>query len=306
MPNDPTLPLGPAPSPAEAAVPCPPPAWVYLLRCPDGSLYAGWTNDLARRLRAHRSGTGAKYTKSHGKADVQLAYAERCADKSAALQREIELKKLTKPQKEALAADWAARTAVTVRMATVADAAAVVAIYNWYVTHTTATFQYDTATEADYRRNIADTLQAAPFLVACNAAGEVLGYACAHPWHARTAYAWDVETTIYCAPHGVAQGVGRKLYVALLALLRAQGYCNAYALVTSPNPASDAFHKAMGFARFGREKRTGYKFGRWLDLSYWGLQLRPGTGAPAPVRKVLPPEEAAAILQQCAAGAAQA
>ena len=91
--------FGPSPSPAEAQEPTPAPAWAYLLRCPDGSLYGGWTNDLARRVKAHRSGKGgARYTKSHGRDAVRLAYAEKCADKSAALKREAALKKL--PKKE--------------------------------------------------------------------------------------------------------------------------------------------------------------------------------------------------------------
>ena len=86
---------GPAPSLADACQPAPETAWVYLLRCPDGSLYGGWTNDLARRLKAHRTGKGgAKYTKSHGGPAVCLAYAERCADKSAALKREAAIKKM--------------------------------------------------------------------------------------------------------------------------------------------------------------------------------------------------------------------
>ena len=55
---------GPTPSTAADCAPVPAAAWVYLLRCPDGSLYGGWTNDLARRLKAHQSGKGgAKYTK---------------------------------------------------------------------------------------------------------------------------------------------------------------------------------------------------------------------------------------------------
>ena len=52
--------LGPAPSRAEDQAPTPPAAWAYLVRCADGSLYAGWTSDLARRLRRHRSGQGAR------------------------------------------------------------------------------------------------------------------------------------------------------------------------------------------------------------------------------------------------------
>ena len=92
---------GPTPSTAADCAPVPAAAWVYLLRCPDGSLYGGWTNDLARRLKAHQSGKGgAKYTKSHGRAAVRLAYAEKCADKSAALKREAAIKKLPKAEKE--------------------------------------------------------------------------------------------------------------------------------------------------------------------------------------------------------------
>ena len=273
------------------------PAWVYLLRCTDGSLYAGWTNDLARRLHAHRTGAGgAKYTKSHGKEAVRLAYAEACPDKPAALRREAALKKLPKADKEALAADWAARSRLTVRMATPEDAADVVALYNWYVTHGTQTFQYELSTEEEYRQNIAEVLEKAPFLVACTADGRLAGYACAHPWHTRRAFAWDVETTVYCAPDVVGQGTGRKLYTALLELLQRQGYHNAFALITRPNPQSDAFHRALGFTRYGVEKNSGYKFGRWLDLGYWACPLNPPADPPAPVRQQLGAEEIAEVL----------
>ena len=76
--------------------------WVYLLRCGDGSLYTGCTNDLARRLRAHQSGRGAKYTRS--RLPVELVYREEAADRSAALRREAAIKRLTRAEKLALAA----------------------------------------------------------------------------------------------------------------------------------------------------------------------------------------------------------
>ncbi len=146
----------------------------------------------------HKGGkAGAKYT--HAKGAVKLTYAERCTDKSAALKREAALKKLPKPEKEALAAQWTAENTITLRDAAPEDAAAVAELYNWYVTHSTATFQYDLCTEEFQRENIAYVQQRAPFLVAVNAAGKLCGFACAHPWHSRTAYAWDVELTIYCA-----------------------------------------------------------------------------------------------------------
>ena len=70
---------------------------VYILRCGDGTLYTGCTNDLPRRLRAHQAGRGAKYTRS--RLPVELVYQEACADKSAALRREYEIKQLTRVQK---------------------------------------------------------------------------------------------------------------------------------------------------------------------------------------------------------------
>lgn len=73
---------------------------VYMLRCADGSLYTGCTNDLPKRLEAHSGGRGAKYTRS--RLPVTLAYREEAADRSAALRRESAIKRLTRPEKLAL------------------------------------------------------------------------------------------------------------------------------------------------------------------------------------------------------------
>ena len=61
-------------------------SYVYVLRCGDGSLYTGWTNDLEQRLAAHQSGKGAKYTR--GRLPIEMVYFEEMPDKSAALKRE--------------------------------------------------------------------------------------------------------------------------------------------------------------------------------------------------------------------------
>lgn len=78
--------------------------YAYLVRCSDNSLYAGWTNNIEKRLKAHNAGTGAKYTKS--RRPVTLAYLEEFDTKSEAMKREAALKKMTHKQKEELAADW--------------------------------------------------------------------------------------------------------------------------------------------------------------------------------------------------------
>ena len=76
------------------------PAYVYILRCRDASLYTGWTNNLEKRLEAHNSGKGAKYTRGRG--PVTLVYRETLATREEALHRECEIKKMTKTAKLAL------------------------------------------------------------------------------------------------------------------------------------------------------------------------------------------------------------
>lgn len=76
--------------------------FVYMLLCADGTLYTGCTNDLARRTAAHNAGRGAKYTRA--RLPVALVYSEPCADRPAALRRELAVKKLTRAQKLALIA----------------------------------------------------------------------------------------------------------------------------------------------------------------------------------------------------------
>ena len=75
--------------------------WVcYLLRCADDTFYCGITNDMEKRLAAHNAGEGAKYTR--GRIPVSVVYRESCADKSAALKREIQIKRLSRGAKQAL------------------------------------------------------------------------------------------------------------------------------------------------------------------------------------------------------------
>jgi putative endonuclease len=70
---------------------------LYILRCGDGSLYTGITTDVEKRLEAHRSGKGAKYTR--GRTPLELVYSEECGDHSAALKRELEIKNLSREEK---------------------------------------------------------------------------------------------------------------------------------------------------------------------------------------------------------------
>ena len=74
--------------------------YVYMIRCKDGSLYTGWTNNLEMRFRNHCEGKGAKYTRGRG--PLELVYYEVFEDKREALRREYEIKQLKKCEKEKL------------------------------------------------------------------------------------------------------------------------------------------------------------------------------------------------------------
>ena len=242
-------------------------AYVYMVRCAGGQLYTGWTNDPGARLHAHKTGRGAKATRAMG------------AERFAYL---------------ALCAEWEGKNLPRLSVATRADAADILEIYNWYVLNHTATFQVTPSTLEEYEDWVDNTLKVAPLLLARDADGRLLGYACAHRWHPREAYDWSVESTIYCAPDARGCGVGTLLYRALLELLAACGYWNVYALVADPNPASERIHAQLGFSCVGRTPHTAYKFG-WLGLSTWWLALRTGNEKPAPVRMVTA-EQTQAVL----------
>lgn len=74
--------------------------YTYIVQCNDGSLYTGWTNDLDRRIQAHNSGNGAKYTRS--RLPVKLVYSEEHPTKEEAMSREFHIKKMTRDEKLAL------------------------------------------------------------------------------------------------------------------------------------------------------------------------------------------------------------
>lgn len=75
--------------------------FIYILQCADGTLYTGWTTDLENRVKAHNSGSGAKYTRGRG--PVRLLYSEAFETKGEALKREKEIQKMTRARKMKLA-----------------------------------------------------------------------------------------------------------------------------------------------------------------------------------------------------------
>jgi phosphinothricin acetyltransferase len=168
------------------------------------------------------------------------------------------------------------------RPATPADAPAVRRIYAPYVRETAVTFTTTVPSVGALETKLSKTLDTHPWLV-CERDGRVVGYTYAGSLRRRDAYQWTVELSVYVDDRAQREGVGRRLYEALLDLLTAQGYASAYGVVTLPNPASVAFHESFGFDRVGRFDDVGFKHGAWHDVGWWRLSLS-DPAAPEPPR----------------------
>lgn len=171
----------------------------------------------------------------------------------------------------------------SVRLASLADADAIAAIYAPYVAETAISFEATPPPAAEMAKRIASTLERFPFLVFDQGDG-VIGYAYAGAFAARAAYRWSVEVTVYTAPHTHRRGVGRALYTQLFVLLTRQGFHSAFAGIALPNPNSVGLHEAMGFVHQGTLRQVGFKHGAWHDVGWWrrSLALGPPITDPTP------------------------
>jgi phosphinothricin acetyltransferase len=164
-------------------------------------------------------------------------------------------------------------TASTIRPATDADADAIARIYNHYVEHTTITFEEVAVAPAEIARRIRDVQSASlPWLVA-ERAGGVVGYAYAGKWHARSAYRFSVEVTVYVDVAQPRAGIGTRLYAEMFPLLQARGMHALMAGIALPNEPSVAIHERFGFTKAAHFKEVGFKLGRWVDVGYWQRML---------------------------------
>lgn len=162
-----------------------------------------------------------------------------------------------------------------IRLATEADADSILAIYAPIVRDTVISFEYQPPTVETMRERIRAVLEKLPWLVCISDSGDVMGYVYASPYRVRTAYQWSVEVTAYVNAAYRQRRVATGLYIALFDVLRAQGFYNAYAGITLPNPASESLHKKLGFELIGVYHSVGYKFGAWHDVAWFQMSLQP-------------------------------
>jgi len=166
----------------------------------------------------------------------------------------------------------AASVEAMIRAAHPQDAAAICAIYNHYIAHSTITFEESPVSVEEIAARIAEVTTSLPWLI-CETEKEVLGYAYASPWKSRCAYRFAAESTVYLSPAATGKGIGSELYKALLADLRGRKLHSVIGGVALPNAASVALHEKFGFEKVAHFKQVGWKFERWIDVGYWELML---------------------------------
>ena len=150
-------------------------------------------------------------------------------------------------------------------LATEEDAKEILSIYTPYVQNTAISYEYDVPTVEEFQNRIRKIQTKYPYLV-YRVDSKIVGYAYAYAFKARAAFSWDAETSIYIHPEYHQKGVAKKLYEALIELLKLQGYYHIYAYISYPNDPSVRFHEKFGFSICAKYEKTGYKLGAWRDL----------------------------------------
>jgi phosphinothricin acetyltransferase len=160
-----------------------------------------------------------------------------------------------------------------IRAARETDGAAIVAIYNHYISNTMVTFEETPLSAEELSTRVRDVQAAGlPWLVA-EQDGAIVGYAYAGKWETRSGYRFTVESSVYVAPGRTGQGIGPALYQELLELLRQRHIKIVIGGIALPNAASVALHERFGFVKVAQFREVGVKFRRWMDVGYWQLTL---------------------------------
>jgi len=157
----------------------------------------------------------------------------------------------------------------SIRDATPEDAEQIASIYNHFILTSTITFEEETVTAAEMARRVVEVQSGSlPWLVATRG-GQITGFAYATKWKVRAAYRHSTEITVYVRDGLGNSGIGSRLYARLIDTLRACGMHAVIGGVALPNEASLRLHRKLGFEQVAHFKQVGFKFGQWIDVTYW-------------------------------------
>jgi L-amino acid N-acyltransferase len=157
--------------------------------------------------------------------------------------------------------------ALNIRPARHRDIPAITDIYNEAILTTTATFDLEVKSIEDRTLWFDEHDDRYPVLVAA-LEGVVVGYSCLTRWRTRPAYDGTVETSFYVKQEHRGKGIGRQLKIAIIEEATRLGYHTVIAGVAGGSDASLHLNRSIGFEIVGTFKQVGFKFGKWLDVTY--------------------------------------
>jgi L-amino acid N-acyltransferase YncA len=162
---------------------------------------------------------------------------------------------------------------INIRHAAETDLPELLVIYNDIIVNTTAVYDYQPHTPA-MRKQWLDTKkeQGFPVFVA-EEAGKIVGFSSIGPFRNWAAYKYSVENSVYVAADQRGKGIGKLLIPPLIEAAKQLDMHTVIAGIDATNEASIRLHKGFGFEEVARFKQVGYKFGRWLDLTFLQLML---------------------------------
>lgn len=175
-----------------------------------------------------------------------------------------------------------------IRFATENDVEKILAIYAPFIKDSAVSFETEVPSLESFRARFNEICETYPWLI-CEVDNAIAGYAYASSHRSRCAYGWSADVTVYVDPKFHRKNVGRTLYLRLFEILRQQGFYNAFAGITLPNPGSTGLHEALGFTKVGVYKKVGYKQSTWHDVVWYQLELKSGgvPGDPISIGKLL-------------------
>lgn len=159
-----------------------------------------------------------------------------------------------------------------IRPATANDLDAIRAVYNYYVTCSTCTYQIELETAAERAAWFRDRSELHPVTVA-EREGVVIGWAALSPWKSRCGYARSAEASVYIHHEHHRRGAGKALLIDLIDRAKALGLHTVIGGACSTQTASLALQAALGFEVIGTFREVGRKFDRWLDVTHTQLVL---------------------------------
>lgn len=169
-----------------------------------------------------------------------------------------------------------------IRMIEDADIPVILDWYNFYIEHSSATFETEPLSLETFTKRVHMITEKYPWII-LEKEGKPVGYAYLGSFMERAAYDWTCDLALYLDPEQRGKGYGTELMNAIIETAEKCGYVNLVSIVTMGNRASEHLHEKAGFRVMGQFEHSGYKFDQWWGITWYGRCLKDQDEKPNPL-----------------------